>query len=110
MSLGGRVEVNHPFLEGLVRDAFNQLSSAGQKEQSKMSLRSRKGEERIGRVHVSLRLGTWGAEHRAGDAEDADGNVNSTIYFVPNTRPSTCQAFLHLILASTVWSNRRQLL
>lgn len=93
-----------------MRDAFNQLSSAGQKEQSKMSLRSRKGEERIRRVHVSLQLGTWGAEHRASDAEDADGNVNSTIYFVPNTRPSTCQAFLHLILASTVWSNRRQLL
>lgn len=39
MSLGGWVKVSHPFLEGLVRDAFNQLSSPGQKEQSKMSLR-----------------------------------------------------------------------
>lgn len=110
VSLGGWVKVSHPFSEGLVRHAFNQLSSPGQKEQSKMSLRSQKGEERIRRVRVSLQLGTWGAKHGSGYEEDADHDVNSTIFCVPNTRLSICQPFLHLILTSTVWSNQRQLL
>lgn len=39
---------------------------------------------------MSLQLGTWGAEHGGGYEEDADRDVNSTIFCVPNTRLSIC--------------------
>ena len=93
-----------------MRDAFNQLSSPGQKEQSKMSLRDPRRVRKGSGEFVPLQLGTWGAEDGGGDDEDADRDDNSITYCVPNSRLSTCQASLHLILASTVWSSQRQLL